>query len=108
MSRVVAPARLAALTKLRCSIFNTSYNPSSVRTGAKYLKARLRGPSMVKYYPPKTFTIQDINRMFPEMNLVDEAEETRLEDLRALKVRGKGPPKKAKTAADSRRAARKK
>ncbi|KAH9915709.1 mitochondrial ribosomal subunit S27-domain-containing protein, partial [Amylocystis lapponica] len=58
----VAPSRLAALNRLRCTIFQTSYNPTSVRTGAKYLRARLRGPSMIEYYP-KQVTIAQFNRM---------------------------------------------
>ncbi|KAL6297911.1 hypothetical protein BKA93DRAFT_754550 [Sparassis latifolia] len=38
----VVPSRLAALTRLQCAIFQTSYNPPSVLTGAKYLRASLR------------------------------------------------------------------
>lgn len=32
--------------------------------------------------------------MAPEMNLIDQEEKTRLEDLSERKKRGKGPPKK--------------
>lgn len=92
----IAPARLAALTQLRCSVFQTSYNPTSVRTGAKYLKARLRGPSMIKYYPP-TLSISQMIRKSPEMGLVDLGEQQRLKDVEDKKARGKGAPKKAKT-----------
>ncbi|CAA7257328.1 unnamed protein product [Cyclocybe aegerita] len=102
MAAYVAPSRLAALTKLRCSIFQTSYNPKSLRTGAKYLRARLRGPSMVAYYPDE-FNIPQIIRRYPELEMVDEDEQERLQDVRERKQRGKGAPKKAKTKEDSRR-----
>lgn len=93
---MATPSRLAALTRLRCSIFATAYNPTSQRTGAKYLRARLRGPSMMNYYP-RVLKISDIKKQFPELELVDEDEEQRRVDIVALKARGKGAPKKAKT-----------
>jgi len=102
----VAPSRLAALTRLRSIIFQTSYNPTSQRTGAKYLKRRLRGPSMIEYYPNQ-LSISSINREVQGLNLIDEDEEQRLQDVADKKKRGKGAPKKAKSAADSRRAQRK-
>jgi small subunit ribosomal protein S33 len=52
---------------------------------------------MVEYYP-KTVSFRDINRLYPELDLVDEDEETRILDLMARKARGKGPPPKAKKA----------
>ena len=92
----IAPSRLAALVKTRCTVFQTSYNPTAVRTGAKYLRARLRGPSMLNYYPP-AFSLSSIIRQFPEMELVDAAEQQRLQDIEDRKKRGKGAPKKAKS-----------
>lgn len=92
----IAPSRLAALIKTRCTVFQTSYNPTSARTGAKYLRARLRGPSMMNYYPP-TLSFASIIREFPEMELVDVAEQQRLQDIEDRKKRGKGAPKKAKS-----------
>ena len=92
----IAPSRLAALVKTRCTVFQTSYNPTSVRTGAKYLRARLRGPSMLNYYPP-TLSLASIIREFPKMELVDTAEQQRLQDIEDRKKRGKGAPKKAKS-----------
>ncbi|KAG5350766.1 hypothetical protein C0989_009356 [Termitomyces sp. Mn162] len=77
-----------------------------MRTGAKYLRARLRGPSMLKYYPP-VINIAQLARKYPELELVDEDEEQRLQDIEDRKKRGKGAPKKAKTEADSRRTQRK-
>ncbi|KAJ9109192.1 hypothetical protein QFC21_000521 [Naganishia friedmannii] len=48
------PTRAAqeALHLLRCQVFQTTYNPLAVRTGAKYLKKRLRGQAMVDYITP--------------------------------------------------------
>lgn len=92
----IAPSRLAALVKTRCAVFQTSYNPTSVRTGAKYLRARLRGPSMMNYYPP-TLSLSSIIRKYPELELVDAAEQQRLQDVEDKKKRGKGAPKKAKS-----------
>lgn len=48
------PTRAAqeALHLLRCQVFQTTYNPSAVRTGAKYLKKRLRGQAMIDYITP--------------------------------------------------------
>jgi hypothetical protein len=93
----VAPSRLAALTRLRSVVFQTSYNPTSQRTGAKYLKRRLRGPSMIEYYPNQ-LSFSALNKEFPGLDLVDECEEQRLQDVADKKKRGKGAPKKAKSA----------
>jgi small subunit ribosomal protein S33 len=92
----ILPSRLTALTHLRCSIFQTSYNPTSVRTGAKYLRRRLRGPSMGRYYPQE-INLSQIARQYPELELVNEIEEQRLQDVEDRRKRGKGAPKKAKT-----------
>lgn len=92
---VVAPSRLAALKQLQCAIFQTSYNPTSVRTGAKYLRARLRGPSMVQYYP-KIVSLAKLARD-PRRDFINVEEEQRLRDVEDKKKRGKGAPKKAKS-----------
>ncbi|KAH7905476.1 mitochondrial ribosomal subunit S27-domain-containing protein [Hygrophoropsis aurantiaca] len=102
----IRPAKIASLIKTRCAIFQTAYNPTSARTGAKYLRARLRGPSMVKYYPPEV-DIAAIVRQWPELELINYAEETRLQDVEDKKKRGKGAPKKTKRKEDSRRSNRK-
>ena len=96
----VAPSRLAALTRLRCEIFQTSFNPTSVRTGAKYLRARLRGPAMTRYYPHE-LTIAKFNRMPGDFKIQDWDEYQRLADVEEKKRRGKGVPKKAKSAGQS-------
>lgn len=97
MSAFIQPSRLAALKQLQCSIFQTSYNPNSLRTGAKYLRARLRGPSMMAYYP-QSFDIAQITRRYSELEMVNEDEEERFQDVLDRKRRGKGAPKKAKSA----------
>ncbi|KAI0045788.1 hypothetical protein FA95DRAFT_1607440 [Auriscalpium vulgare] len=102
----VAPSRLAALTRLRCSVFGTSYNPTSQRTGAKYLRRRLQGPSMLKYYPLEA-SFAALNRANPEWKLIDQDEQQRLQDIEDRKKRGKGTPKKSTAKGDSRRTQRK-
>ena len=94
---VVPASRLATLTKLRCSIFQTSYNPTGIRTGAKYLRARLRGPSMMQYYPTG-IDMARVVREHPELGAVNLDELQRMDDVDDRKARGKGAPKKAKTA----------
>jgi small subunit ribosomal protein S33 len=92
----IKPSRLAALKALQCSIFQTSYNPTSARTGAKYLRARLRGPSMTEYYP-EVLKLSDFRKTALGAEfLVDEDEEHRVQELEDKKARGKGAPTKAK------------
>ncbi|KAG8853378.1 hypothetical protein FRB96_008168 [Tulasnella sp. 330] len=109
MAAIAAPtrSRLSALTRLRCDIFSTLYNPTGARTGAKYLRARLRGPAMVEYYPQQ-ITFKEIDKKYPELKLINFEEEQRLDDVEQHKSRGKGAPKKAKSKDDSRRLAKKK
>lgn len=52
------------LSELRSGIFGTAHNPSNARTGAKYLRRRLKGPSAVAYYP-KTLRLATINAETP-------------------------------------------
>lgn len=111
VQRVPSKARLLEVAKQRSAIFQTSFNPTSVRTGAKYLRARLRGPSMVQYYPPQ-LSISRLNGiisrdadLFRQLDpaglepvfFADEVEEQRLADVASLQARGKGKPKKATT-----------
>jgi hypothetical protein len=86
---------MQALLKLRSSIFQTAWNPTGIRTGAKYIRKNLRGPAMVAYYPIR-LNLARIARQVPELELVDEDEQERLEDVAAKRKRGKGAPKKAK------------
>ena len=55
----------------------------------------------MNYYPP-TLSLSSIIRKFPEMQLVDAAEQQRLQDVEDRKKRGKGAPKKAKSKGLSR------
>lgn len=72
-----AAARIAALTELRATVFGTTYNPLSLRTGSKILKARLRGPSMLRYYGERMSGVAALNAQVPGLALRDVAEETR-------------------------------
>jgi small subunit ribosomal protein S33 len=94
---MAAPARLAALKQLQCAVFQTTYNPTSARTGAKYLRARLRGPAMVRYYP-ETLDITSMRKGRAANFMVDFAERQRLQDVEDKKARGKGTPTKAKSS----------
>ena len=39
------------LDSVRSKIFMTTYNPTALRSGVKYIKRRLAGPRVLKYYP---------------------------------------------------------
>ncbi|KAF9361198.1 MAG: mitochondrial ribosomal subunit S27-domain-containing protein [Benniella sp.] len=87
--------KLALLNKLSCAIFGNVYNPQRIRTGNKILRQRLVGPTVNSYYPNvQQIKLREITRMVPEMNLIDQGEKARLDDLAERKKRGKGPPKK--------------
>lgn len=90
-----APAKsLAALQALRCKVFGTTYNPTGVRTGAKYLRQSLVGAAMLKYYPPQ-LNLKSIREAVPAMGRMTFPEEIqRLADVERKKMLGKGPPKK--------------
>jgi len=55
---------------------------------------------MAAYYPRKSATIEDIMKEFKKFDLEtwNEKEEDRLEGLQIAKLRGKGAPKKKRTA----------
>lgn len=72
-----SPARLQALQKLRSTVFGTTFNPLSLRTGSKILKARLRGPAMLRYYGERISGWAGLNAAVPGLELKDVAEETR-------------------------------
>ena len=92
----VQPRLLKSLQRLQCSIFQTSFNPASRRNGAKFLRPRLRGPSMVEYYPPREeMSIGKLNKVYPGWNLVDVDEVRRNISVQEHKDRGKGAPKKS-------------
>lgn len=71
-----------------------------MRLGNKVLRQRLKGPILSAYYPRKALTIADIQKEFKRYGLetYNEDEEDRLEGLQIAKLRGKGAPKKKRTA----------
>lgn len=89
-------SRLLELTKLQCSIFGTTFNPTQQRLGNNVLRQRLKGPQLAAYYPRKSATIEDVMKEFKKHDLEtwNEEEEDRLELLAITKLRGKGAPKK--------------
>jgi small subunit ribosomal protein S33 len=89
-----------SLLQLQCSLFSTTFNPTNARLGNKILRQRLKGPALAAYYPRKSATVKDIQKEFARFDLVtwNEEEEDRLEGLQIAKLRGKGAPKKKRTA----------
>ena len=88
-------------SQLQCSIFSTTFNPNQQRLGNKILRQRLRGPTLAAYYPRRSTTVEDILNEFKKFDLegYNEEEEDRLEAIQIAKLRGKGAPKKKRTAA---------
>ncbi|KAK5193526.1 hypothetical protein LTR99_007078 [Exophiala xenobiotica] len=93
------------LLQLQCSIFSTTFNPNQQRLGNKILRARLRGPALAAYYPRRSTTVEDMLNRFKKFGLegYNEDEDDRLENIQIAKLRGKGAPKKKRTAAESRK-----
>lgn len=85
--------------QVQCQLFSSIFNPTAARLGNKILRQRLRGPSLAAYYPRRVATYRDLKRLYPEYEMYDEEEEDRLEHIQIAKSRGKGAPKKKKTAA---------
>ncbi|KAK4132996.1 hypothetical protein BT67DRAFT_443371 [Trichocladium antarcticum] len=96
----VPRARLLDLMKARCELFSTTFNPEGIRTGNKILRQKLKGPALASYYPRKVLTFRDFYKEFEPLNLMIENEEEidRLDHVAALKARGKGTPRKKRTA----------
>ncbi|BFZ53179.1 mitochondral 37S ribosomal protein S27 [Savitreella phatthalungensis] len=94
--------RQRALKQLSARVFGETWNPEALRNGNKILRRRLRGPALLDYYPAQHVKLTEVNKLFPELKLVDQEEEQRLSDVDALKRRGKGAPKKG----EGRRAAK--
>ena len=86
------------LIQMQCRIFNTIYNPTAQRLGNKVLRQRLRGPSLAAYYPRRVATFTSLQALYPDVEMYDQLEEERLEHIQIMKARGKGAPKKKKTA----------
>ncbi|KAI7866548.1 mitochondrial ribosomal subunit S27-domain-containing protein [Spinellus fusiger] len=90
------PTRLAQLAQLSCKVFQTVYNPTSVRTGNKVLRQRLLGSSLTQYHPTKLLHFRDLKAVFPDLELVHTEEKERLDEIARRKRRGKGAVKKGK------------
>ncbi|KAL6720164.1 hypothetical protein ACLMJK_002085 [Lecanora helva] len=103
----VSQSRILDLLKVQCRIFSQTYNPLRLRTGNRVLRQRLRGPSVAAYYPPRVATIKDLQKGFKkfdeDIETWDDDEEDRLEHLLLAKQRGKGAPKKKRSAEDSKK-----
>jgi hypothetical protein len=71
------------------------------RLGNKVLRQRLRGPALAAYYPRRSASVEDVLNEFKRFDLegFNEAEDDRLENVQFAKLRGKGAPKKKRTAA---------
>ena len=66
---------------MQCRIFSLTYNPERLRTGNKVLRQRLRGPSVVTYYPKKGPSLRDLRNAYPGLETWDDDEEDRLEHI---------------------------
>ena len=90
------------LSQVQCRVFSSTYNPLRLRTGNRVLRQRLRGPSVAAYYPRRVATIKDLQKAYKgfdeELETWDDFEEDRLEHLALAKQRGKGAPKKKRSA----------
>ena len=72
IASVASSARRSAsrqLEQIRHEIFQTTSNPQQQRTGAKYLRQRLVGPSMMQYYPPQI----SVSRILNDPALIQQA-----------------------------------
>ncbi|KAF2680252.1 mitochondrial ribosomal protein-like protein of the small subunit [Lentithecium fluviatile CBS 122367] len=99
----VPRSRVLDLMRVQCRVFNTTYNPERIRVGSRILHQRLKGPSVASYYPPRIGTVKHLRKLYPEFEVMDDAEEDWLEHLNVAKSRGKGAPKKKRTAAESKK-----
>ncbi|KAI9784074.1 MAG: mitochondral 37S ribosomal protein S27 [Peltula sp. TS41687] len=100
---VVPRSRLLELTKVQCRIFSSNFNPDGLRMGTKVLRQRLKGPSVAAYYPKRWPTYRDLRKLYPDLDTWDDDEEERLEAIQIAKSRGKGAPKKKRTAEESKK-----
>jgi len=77
----IPSSRLLDLLQKQCTIFSSTFNPSRLRTGNKILRQRLKGPSVVAYYPRRVATYKDLVAAYPGLETWDDDEEDRLEHL---------------------------
>ncbi|KAL2802900.1 mitochondrial ribosomal subunit S27-domain-containing protein [Aspergillus granulosus] len=103
-------SRVLDLVRVQCRVFSMTFNPDRLRLGNKVLRQRLRGPTLAAWYPKKTVSFRDLQDAIKPLGLTtfDEVEDDREEAIQIAKLRGKGRPKKKRTAAESRSAKKKK
>jgi hypothetical protein len=68
--------------KVQCKIFSTTFNPEGLRLGNKILRQRLKGPSLAAYYPRRLPGIPDLQKAYPDLEIINEEEEDRQEAIR--------------------------
>ncbi|KAL5119033.1 hypothetical protein ACEQ8H_002957 [Pleosporales sp. CAS-2024a] len=95
--------RILELMRVSCRVFSTTFNPDRLRLGSRILHQRLKGPSVASYYPPRIGTVAQLRSLYPDNDIMDEKEEDWLESLGVARSRGKGTPKKKRTAAESKK-----
>ncbi|KAF2866485.1 mitochondrial ribosomal subunit S27-domain-containing protein [Massariosphaeria phaeospora] len=88
---------------VQCRVFNTTYNPERLRMGTHILHQRLKGASVASYYPPRIGTIKQLRALYPDFEILHDKEEDWLEAQQVARSRGKAPPKKKRTAAESKK-----
>ncbi|OJJ08104.1 hypothetical protein ASPVEDRAFT_155827 [Aspergillus versicolor CBS 583.65] len=98
------------MKQVQCRVFSMNFNPDGLRLGNKVLRQRLRGPTLASWYPRKVVSFRDLRTTCSSLGLTafDEVEDDREEAIQIAKLRGKGRPKKKRTAAESRSAKKKK
>ncbi|KAL7749782.1 mitochondral 37S ribosomal protein S27 [Sorochytrium milnesiophthora] len=89
-------SRVQQLQKISCSLFQTVFNPTGVRTGNSILRQRLQGPHIAEYYPRDRPKFSQLRSLFGAVGLSirNLPEEERVARLERLRRRGKGAPKK--------------
>lgn len=86
------------ISKVQARIYGHTFNPACTRTGNKVLRERLKGPAVASYYPPRSATLKEMMAFYPQLETYDEKEADRIDSIAIIKARGKGPPKKKRTA----------
>ncbi|KAF2086903.1 hypothetical protein K490DRAFT_57373 [Saccharata proteae CBS 121410] len=98
----VPRSRVLDLMKVQSRIFNTVFNPTQARLGTKILRQRLKGPILAAYYPRRIGTLQELEKRYPDYESLDREQMDWEDHVAQLKARGKGAPKKARTAPDAK------
>ncbi|KAJ1972596.1 mitochondral 37S ribosomal protein S27, partial [Dimargaris verticillata] len=87
-------ARQLKLAELSAKVFGRAFDPQGRRTGEQILRQRLVGKQVASYYPEDPLTFKELQKLYPNEDLVDLEDGARITKLTALKRRGKGAPKK--------------